>query len=80
MRLEGGGNYDIFSWRKFEAVAHFPFVDEVATHGHNTLSQQDIPTEVNVAAAFELKINRRSLEYRTAKFTILWTPKLTFLH
>lgn len=56
VRLKGWGNYGVLPRRKFEAVTHFSGVDERATHGHSSLSQQDIWTEVNVAAAFELKM------------------------
>ncbi len=66
MRLEGRGNYDIFSRRKSKTVAHFPCVDESAARGHSSLPQQDIRTEVNIAAAFELKINRRLQESQIA--------------
>lgn len=54
VRLEGRGNYGVVSRWKFEAAAHFPGVDECATHGHSSLSQQDIWTKVNVAAVLEL--------------------------
>lgn len=60
VRLEGRGNHGVLPGRKLEAVAHLSGVDEGATHGHSSLSQQDIRTEVNVAAAFELKMTRKS--------------------
>lgn len=58
MRLEGGGNDHIFSWRQFEAIAHLPRVDEGGAVGHRSATQQHIWTQVNVAAALVLKVNR----------------------
>ena len=63
VRLKGRGDYGVFSWRKFEAIAHFPCVDEGAAHGHSSLSQQDVRTQVNIAAAFELRIYIRKWFY-----------------
>lgn len=62
MRLEGRGNHGVLPGRKFEAVTHLSGVDEGATHGHGSLSQQDIRTEVNVSAAFELEMSKKWLK------------------
>lgn len=59
MRLEGGGNHGVLPGRKFEAVAHLSGVDEGAAHGHSSLSQQDVRTEVDVAAALELEMSSK---------------------
>lgn len=60
VRLEGGGNDGVLPRWKCEAVAHFPGVDEGATHGHSSLSQQHIWTQVNVATASELRMKKVS--------------------
>lgn len=62
MRLEGGGDDGVVPGWEFEAVAHLAGVDEGAAHGHRRLSQQDVRTEVNVAAALELKMTRKLLK------------------
>lgn len=62
VRLEGRGNYGVLPRWKFEAVTHFPGVDEGAAHGHSSLSQQDIWTEVDIAAALELRRTRKVLK------------------
>lgn len=61
VRLEGRGNDGVLPRWKFEAVTHFPGVDEGATHGHSSLSQQDIWAEVKVAATLELRRSRKVL-------------------
>lgn len=59
--LEGGWNYGVLPRWEFEAVTHFPGVDEVAAHGHSSLSQQDVGTQVNAGTALELRRTRKVL-------------------
>lgn len=65
--LEGGGNDDIFSWRKTEAAGHLTCIYEGARQGHGLLRQQDFWSEVNIVLAFELKINRLLRRCQTGK-------------
>lgn len=68
VRLEGGGNDGVLPRWKFEAVTHFSGVDEGAAHGHSPLSQQDVWTEVNVAAALELRMTGEVLRCKSVRF------------
>lgn len=65
--LEGGGNDDIFSWRKTEALGHLTCIFEGTRQGHGLLRQQDFWSKVNTVFAFELKINRLLHRCQTEK-------------
>lgn len=54
VRLERRGDDGVFPGGESEAVTHFSCVDERAAHGHGSLSQQDVRTQMNVAEAFIL--------------------------
>lgn len=55
VRLEGGGDNDVFSGRQFKAAAHLTRVYEGVAHGHGSLTQQDVGAEVNVILTFILQ-------------------------
>lgn len=55
MWLERRGNNDVFTGWQFETAADLTHVYEGVTHGHGTLTQQDVWAEVNVILTFILQ-------------------------
>lgn len=55
--LERRWNNDIFTGWQFETAAHLTQVYEGVTHGHRSLTQQDVWAEVNVIATLILQDN-----------------------
>lgn len=55
VRLERRRNNDVFSGWQFETAAHLTHVYEGVTHGHSSLTQQDVWAEVNVILTFILR-------------------------
>lgn len=53
--LERRGNNDVFIGWQFETAAHLTHVYEGVTHGHGSLTQQDVRAEVNVILTFILR-------------------------
>lgn len=75
VRLEGGRDDDIFSRLQFEAVTHFPQVDEVFTASHRLHPQQDVRAQVDVTATFKLTTKEESCRpdtstCRVASYTV----------
>lgn len=54
VRLESGGDDDVFTRRQFEALAHLSQVDEGAAPCNGPLTQQYVRTEMNIVATLEL--------------------------